>query len=251
MRTRLTPPSITWSFTLIELLVVIAIIAILASMLLPALSKAREKARSTSCMNNLKQLGNANILYIDDNEDYFVRHNMANIPASAPGVQISPNVSIRSYIRWFHLLNPYIPLIENGGANSSQGLVTNQLRCGSDPFFDFTYKIGKGKENGGNNPSYGMNYRLSDAKIKVHQVNNPSSKIFFGGSKHANDGTNIAEGGYDASAIINTRTDIAQRHSDSANILWVDEHVTQINANIIKEIQATGDASNPYLIYDK
>ena len=78
-------------FTLIELLVVIAIIAILAAMLMPALSKARNRARSTQCMGNLKQVAAAMIIYADDYDDH-LPYNMGWFGWTAANAAFPSNV---------------------------------------------------------------------------------------------------------------------------------------------------------------
>jgi len=84
-------------FTLIELLVVIAIIAILAAMLLPALSKARARAKSATCMNNLKQLGVVILMYTQDWNDILVIASAANEPWYRPWDRYSTN-GVNSFI---------------------------------------------------------------------------------------------------------------------------------------------------------
>lgn len=93
---------ITRGFTLIELLVVIAIIAILAAMLLPALGKAKDKAKTTNCLSNLHQWGLAEVMYSTDNTDA-LPHDGMGVGGLYPD-STSPFNGSRDQNQWFNLL---------------------------------------------------------------------------------------------------------------------------------------------------
>lgn len=135
-------------FTLIELLVVIAIIAVVAAILFPAFAQAREKARQTACLSNLRQLGSAVVMYLQDNDGGYpvVRARVASDP---------PIANDERTASWVEAVYPYI---KNGAVivNGPLSFHTGIFRCPSDA-------------GNGLGPSYGVNawfeYGLTEAAL--------------------------------------------------------------------------------------
>ncbi len=196
----------TTHFTLIELLVVIAIIAILASMLLPALSHARERARQTSCMNQLKQVGLGILLYAEVHDDV---------------------IPIGFHPRAWDVLN------STGYVEGRTGI----LDCPSD----MTRTPNQGRANGyyaysftgGRNRSYIYNERLGmvlsatnipyPPKNDMKHFKNPEYATLIRDSEWALGNDNAYYHG--AGGIQNFAQYFADRHGGGANYLFAPGHV--------------------------
>ncbi|HPY89223.1 MAG TPA: DUF1559 domain-containing protein [Lentisphaeria bacterium] len=224
-------------FTLIELLVVIAIIAILAAMLLPALSKAREKARAISCVNNMKTVGTASIMYFSDSEDYI-------FPARSGNKYLYYDSSVNG------LLTPYLgsscetPDTINRPGESVLFCVAlngqrNRLACPSAEA-NPAHTVKKYSDTIVPNWSLTSDEYVatlpSYKPVLITQLTKPSQAMLFGENNFDNPGNYLRY--YTAG-----RNAVGNRHSNAGNVLYCDGHVEAIRVNPLNDItSAAGKA---------
>ena len=206
-------------FTLIELLVVIAIIAILAAILFPVFARAREKAKQTSCLSNMKQMGTALMMYAQDYDERFPRYAAYNTPTEV----LDDVPDVLAY--WWQCVMPYM-------------MNEQELACPADS--NTTVRSG-GDVDSRHNIDYTINYFLP--LDEMARIETPAGRVA------------LVEGSNNYCRLLNRPSFTSTysnylwsqtRHNDRSNALFCDGHAKVCPQNF----QATTPATANFYMED-
>jgi prepilin-type N-terminal cleavage/methylation domain-containing protein/prepilin-type processing-associated H-X9-DG protein len=219
----------TSAFTLIELLVVIAIIAILAAILFPVFARARENARKSSCMSNLKQLGLAWMQYSQDYDEKVVPYSQDGSSGAAA-------------VPWNRVMQPYLKSVQILICPSGSGLINS---------YTTNMRVGGGGRSLADFPLVAQTVAFADGKGTNETTNQclafliPSNSS---GAIHAarklSDPNNLANGWQSTEGTGTTAGRIgAARHMEGANYCFIDGHVKWLKSITVTsaEVSAADD----------
>ncbi|MBW3624057.1 MAG: DUF1559 domain-containing protein [Armatimonadetes bacterium] len=213
-------------FTLIELLVVIAIIAILAAILFPVFAKAREKARQTACLNNMKQLGTGFSMYIDDWDGTYPQPDGPNGWVVTSG---HFNINVKK--------GSIFPTVKTEEA----------YKCPSDNF------VGQERANSPTKLSYSMNQTLSpnpEATKTMSEVPDPAGTIMLmeesDKSAAGAGGGGVNDGTFQPWTSGDTPAD---RHNKGGTFLLADTHAKWYLARTVRDPDTEKPGSNFYMLW--